>query len=38
MKKLKRLFIVTSLTAMALGGVVVVNSPEEDFPPFSVKQ
>jgi hypothetical protein len=38
MKKLKRLFIVTSLTAMALGGVVVTNSPEEDFPPFSVKQ
>jgi hypothetical protein len=38
MKKFKQFIIVTSLTAMALGGVVVINSPEEDFPPFSVKQ
>ncbi len=37
MKKFKKLLIVTSLTAMALAGVVVINSPEEDFPPFSSK-
>jgi hypothetical protein len=35
---MKQLVIAVSLTAMALGGVVVINSPEEDFPPYSVKQ
>lgn len=37
MKSLKKLLIITSLTAMALAGVVVVNSNEEEFPPFSSK-
>jgi hypothetical protein len=37
-KKMKQLVIAVSLTTMALGGVVVINSPEEDFPPYSVKQ
>lgn len=35
---MKQLVIAVSLTTMALGGVVVINSPEEDFPPYSVKQ
>lgn len=37
MKKLRKILIITSLTAMALAGVVVVNSNEEEFPPFSTK-
>lgn len=37
MKKLRKLLIITSLTAMALSGVIVVNSNEEEFPPFSTK-
>lgn len=37
MKKLRKLLIITSLTAMALAGVVVINSNEEEFPPFSTK-
>jgi hypothetical protein len=38
MKKLKKLLIITSLTAMALSGVIVINSNEEEFPPFSTKR
>ncbi|RBP08087.1 hypothetical protein DET59_101460 [Rossellomorea aquimaris] len=37
MKKVKKFLLITSLTAMALSGVVVINSPEEEFPPFSSK-
>ncbi len=37
MKKLRKLLIITSLTAMALSGVIVINSNEEEFPPFSTK-
>ncbi len=37
MKELRKLVIITTLTAMALAGVVVVNSNEEEFPPFSSK-
>ncbi|PRX77347.1 hypothetical protein B0G93_10542 [Bacillus sp. V-88] len=37
MKKLRKLLIITSLTAMALSGVVVMNTNEEEFPPFSTK-
>jgi hypothetical protein len=37
MKKVQKLLIITSLTAMAFAGVVVINSNEEEFPPFSSK-
>ncbi len=37
MKKLKKLLLITSLTAMALSGIVVINGNEEEFPPFSSK-
>jgi hypothetical protein len=37
MKKLRKLLIITSLASMALAGVVVMNSNEEEFPPFSSK-
>lgn len=37
MKKLRKLLIITSLTAMAIAGVVVIHSNEEEFPPFSTK-
>jgi hypothetical protein len=37
MKKIRKLMIITSLTVMALAGVVVINSNEEEFPPFSSK-
>jgi hypothetical protein len=37
MKKVKKLLLITSLTALALSGVVVINSNEEEFPPYSGK-
>lgn len=37
MNTLKKLMLITSITALALSGIVVINGNEEEFPPFSSK-